>query len=108
MSKIIITAYHGFLKREILTWEFWYDREKATYGWYSRFWKMTKHSLANDMKADKHWIRCKVKFKECEPYDMRTVLSLPSGFKISMPDDMTDVDYEILQLHLQALKLSAQ
>jgi len=104
MEKIVISVYHKFLKRDILKWEFWYDREKATVGWYSRFWKKTRQSVADDMKTPIYWIRCKVELIEGK--DNRTILSLPSGFKIDMPENMNDVDYEIILLHLQALKLS--
>lgn len=105
-EKIVISIYHKFFKREILRWEFFYDREKSSNGWYSRFWKRTKLSVANELKTPAHWIRCDISFVESR--NDRTILSLPNGFKLDMPKDMDDIDHEIIHLILQALKLSCE
>ena|SRR3990167_1970963 len=104
-NRIIYKAHHGYFKREILTWDIPFLLERAHKGQYSRFYKRLKKSCSNDLGSEKEWLRIDVTIKYRHG-DADVILSFPSGLKIVMPDNMNETDYKIIDLYLQALKLS--
>ena len=59
-KRIIFSYYNAFDGDNLGSMNMPYDRNKATRGYYSKYWKTMKEHLANTWKLDKHWVRVKV------------------------------------------------
>ena len=102
--QIVMRFYNSFFNTEIMRVKMPYDMRLSMNGFYSSKWRKLKIELANQEQIDKNFIRLKYWF-ESEVSD-RMVITLKSGIVFNSPFEMNKTDYKIIDLHLEALKLS--
>ena len=81
-----------------------WDYRKAAKGFYSNYWKLMKIKCASSVKLDKMFVKARIVITKSKTD--RFEIIFPSGVKFNSPFDLTETDFKIIDLHLQALSLS--
>lgn len=104
MKTITIDIYNTFARQTIMKITMPWVPEKAATGYYSKMARSSRQVQA--CGVEKSLVKTKVTFENRE--SDRMILSLPSGFGMSLPFNLTTTDCQIIILHLEAFKLAAK
>lgn len=88
------------IMRISMPWEY----RKAMKGFYSNLWRDFKTNCASNQKMDKRFV--KVKIVRHKVQTDRLEITYPSGLKLTAPFDLSEVDFKIINLHLEAAQLA--
>lgn len=81
------------------------DRKKSQIGFYSSLWRDLKSPLGSILKVDKSFIKAEIKVDRIgDPKNV--IVSLPSGFKLTYPEDINQHDVKIILKQLEVLEMS--
>jgi hypothetical protein len=99
-----IVIYNKFLDEDIVEIMLPANKIKAANGEYSALWKRLRTAIATNEKINKDLIRARIiRFKSLSN---DVIILLPSGLKLTFPEDVTDYDLQIIKAQLNVLKMS--
>jgi hypothetical protein len=98
-----VVIHNTWIREEVCTIFLPFKSANAVKGKYSKLWKAWRISLANHFKMDKNFIRAKVARYNARGSEI--IISLPTGVKLSFPDDVTGYDIKIILAQLKVLEM---